>query len=128
MAAEKILILEDDPLVARVYAKALREDGKDVTVCTQFEDAREKLKNSRPDAVLTDVRVGVYNGLQLAHLFRMTSPTGRVVVVSGYDDTVVRKEVSELDGQFILKPIRISDLRSAFGSLRDQPARAVAAR
>ena len=128
MAAEKILILEDDPLVARVYAKALREDGKDVTVCTRFEDAREKLKNSRPDAILTDVRVGEYNGLQLAHLFRMTSPAGRVVVVSGYDDSVVRKEVSELHGQFILKPIGISDLRSAFAPSHQQLAAVIVAR
>ena len=93
MTPGKILILEDDPDVAWVYEKALREDGNTVTVCSSFEDAREHLRREPPDAVLTDVRVGQYNGLQLAMLFRRQSPAGRIVVVTGYDDTVIRKEV-----------------------------------
>ena len=114
MAGEKILILEDDPMVARIYEKALREDGNQVTVCTRFEDARQQLKDVHPDAVLTDIRVGAYNGLQLAHLFRTLSPKGKVVVITGYDDSVLRTEVAHLDGEFILKPVNVAQLKSAF--------------
>jgi DNA-binding NtrC family response regulator len=114
MVPEKILILEDDPDIAHVYEAALRLDGKDVTVCTRFEDARQQLKSAHPDAVLTDVRVGAYNGLQLALLFRSVSPQGRVVVITGYDDGSIRKEVEHLDGEFLLKPVKISTLRGAF--------------
>jgi DNA-binding NtrC family response regulator len=117
MAGEKILILEDDPLVARIYEKALREDGNTVTVCTKFEDARQQLKDVHPDAVLTDIRVGAYNGLQLAHLFRTLSPKGKVVVITGYDDRVLRTEVAHLEGEFILKPVNIAQLKSAFADV-----------
>jgi DNA-binding NtrC family response regulator len=113
MTPGKILILEDDLDVAWVYEKALREDGNTVTVCSSFEDAREHLRREPPDAVLTDVRVGQYNGLQLAMLFRRQSPAGRIVVVTGYDDTVIRKEVGELHAEFLLKPVRIAQLKSA---------------
>ncbi len=118
MTGEKILILEDDVRVADVYAQVLRKDGNEVTVCTKFDEARRQLKETCPDAVLTDVRVGEYNGLQLALLFRTYSPHGRVVVITGYDDTAIRKEVEHLDGEFILKPINLSQLRGAFS----QPA------
>ena len=121
MPAGKILILEDDPDVAWVYEKALREDGNSVTVCASFEQARDRLRVDRPDAVLTDVRVGEYNGLQLALLFRRQSPGGRLVVVTGYDDTVIRKEVGELRGEFLLKPVRIAQLRNAFGAEHREP-------
>ena len=114
MTGEKILILEDDPDVAGIYARVLRAEGNDVTVCTRFEEARQQLKTIHPDAVLTDVRVGEYNGLQLAMLFRTYSPQGRVVVITGYDDKAIRKEVEHLDGEFMLKPVDLSQLRSAF--------------
>jgi DNA-binding response OmpR family regulator len=114
MALGRILILEDDLDVAAVYERALREDGNRVTVCASFEEARDSLRREQPDAVLTDVRVGQYNGLQLALLFRRLSPDGRIVVITGYDDAAIRKEVEEVGGEFLLKPVRISHLRNAF--------------
>jgi DNA-binding NtrC family response regulator len=113
MTAGKILILEDDPDVARVYEAALSEDGNVVTVCRTFEQAREHLKHEQPDAVVTDVRVGEYNGLQLALLFRRASPDGRVVVVTGFDDAVLRRDVGAMQGEFLLKPVRVAQLKNA---------------
>ena len=113
VADGKILILEDDLFIAAMYGRALRRDGNDVTVCTTFKEAREHLKRDQPDTLLTDVRVGEYNGLQLAWLFRSYSPDGRLVVVTGYDDVVIRKEVGELGGDFLLKPVDINRLKTA---------------
>jgi DNA-binding response OmpR family regulator len=109
----KILILEDDPFIAAMYARALRRDGNDVTVYTTFKEAREHLKRDQPDALVTDVRVGEYNGLQLAWLFRTSSPDGRLVVVTGYDDPVIRREVGDLLGDFLLKPVEMNRLKAA---------------
>jgi ActR/RegA family two-component response regulator len=113
MTGGKILVLEDDPFIAAMYGRALRRDGHDVTVCTTFNEARKCLKHDPPDTLLTDVRVGEYNGLQLAWLFRSYSPDGRLVVVTGYDDVVIKKEVEKLGGDFLLKPIDINRLTTA---------------
>lgn len=120
MSGVKILILEDDASMAEVYAKVLRDEGHYVTVCTRFEDARACLKRSHPDAILTDIRIGEYNGLQLAHLFRSHAPEGRIVVVSGYDDVVIRKEVRELNATFLVKPIKLAELRGSFAAITSQ--------
>jgi DNA-binding NtrC family response regulator len=121
MNGAKILILDDDPSIADLFGRALREDGHQVIACTRFEDARQHLKYHRPDGVLTDVRIGEYNGLQLALLFRQYSPDGRLVVVTGYDDMVIRKDVDQLNGEFLLKPVRISQLRRFFAEHRRVP-------
>lgn len=116
MACQRILILEDDPSVAAMYAAALRSPEIDVVVCTRFTDAREELKRETPEALLTDVRVGEYNGLQLAMYFRSLSPNGPVLVVSGHDDPVIGKEVARLRGEFMLKPVGLTHLRHFFSN------------
>jgi DNA-binding NtrC family response regulator len=117
MAGSKILILEDDASLAAVLGTVLRQMGNQVTVCTEFEDARTRLTDEPPDAVLTDVRVGAYNGLHLALLFRSMSPEGKVIVISGHDDPVIRKEAERMNAEFLLKPVGVFELESRFGNL-----------
>lgn len=106
----KMLILEDDELLDDLYEKTFRDAGYEVVACTRFEDARACLRRQVPDVLLTDVRVGDFNGLQLAHLFRMQAPTARIVVVSGYDDPVIRRDAEALGATFLLKPIDLPQL------------------
>jgi DNA-binding response OmpR family regulator len=101
-----ILILEDDPGSAGFYSAALSAAGHKTVVASGFEEARKHVKESLPDALLTDVRVAEYNGLQLAILFRSLSPSGLILVVSGHDDPVIRQEVMNISGaQFLAKPV-----------------------
>ena len=116
--AQKVLILEDERSVGEVYAMGIRAAGYDVRVHTTFEDARAELKNDLPDAVITDVRVGEFNGLQLAIIFRSLSPNGKIAVVTGHDDPVIKKEAERLGATFLTKPI---ELRWLMNFLTDDP-------
>ena len=118
MAGQKILILDDDPEIATLFALTLRQLGHEVSVCTRFEDARLQLTRACPDALLTDIRVGEYNGMQLAHLFRHRSPNGPLVVVTAYDDVVLQKEVKGLEGDYLVKPVSLGKLRAAFSPIK----------
>jgi DNA-binding response OmpR family regulator len=115
----RILLLEDDKQVATVFATALRDQGHDIVVCHTFENARSELLRSTPDALLTDVRLGEYNGLQAAVLFRSLSPEGIIVAVSGHDDPVIRQEANKLQAEFFVKPVSLAVLISRFGPDRD---------
>ena len=97
-----------------MFAMALRGDGHEVVVCNHFEEARAEMRRQVPDAILTDIRVGGYNGLQLALLFRSLSPDGTIVAVSGHDDPVIRQDVDGLGAHFILKPVDIGTLQALF--------------
>jgi DNA-binding NtrC family response regulator len=109
-----IHILEDDIGVGGVYLAALQLDGHEVRVFSSFQEARRALRESPPDALITDVRVGSYNGLQLALMFREVAPDKPIVVVSGHDDPVIRNDAERLHAAFYVKPISLDVLRSQF--------------
>jgi DNA-binding response OmpR family regulator len=116
MAGGRVLILEDEPSLAAAYGEILRAAGNDVIVHTNFEEARAHLKLDVPDGLLTDVRVGEYNGLHLALVFRSLSPLGPILVVSGHDDPVIRKEVAAIPAEFLVKPVEFSSLTAYFAN------------
>ena len=115
MTRRTILILEDEPGVAQLYAGALRSAGFDAVVCNSFPDARARLKKELPDGLLTDVRLGEFNGLQLVHLFRSLSPQGIVVVATGHDDPTLKDEAEKLGCRFVTKPVDIKAIIGYFG-------------
>ena len=106
----KVLILEDDAPVGDTYALSLRRAGFEVSNYATFDDARAALRRDMPDALVTDIRVGEFNGLQLAILFRSMSPSGKIVVVTGHDDRVIKQEAELLGAIFITKPISLQNL------------------
>jgi DNA-binding NtrC family response regulator len=118
MSLRKILVLDDEPSVAALYTVALESAGHQVIKCTSYEDARAHLKTDAPEGLLADVRVGEFNGLQLAHFFRSISPEGLLMVVSGHDDVVIRKEAEKIGATFLLKPIDIDELTKFFAIRR----------
>jgi YesN/AraC family two-component response regulator len=70
-----------------------------------FQDAKDHISASCPDIVITDVRLGAFNGLQLALLARAVRPDARVVVFSGFDDPVLKEEARRIGAAYLLKPL-----------------------
>ena len=58
-----------------------------------------------PDLLITDVRLGVYNGLQLLMRGRMVNPRLQAIVVTGYADQIVRREAVYLQAEHLEKPV-----------------------
>ena len=75
-----------------------------------FEDARRALRTTAFDALITDVRLGAFNGLQLAVMARDTHPEIRVIVFSGFDDPVLRSDAEHIGALYLVKPVTSSQL------------------
>ena len=60
-----------------------RMRGFEVVAHSTFEGARKALHDDTFDALVTDVRLGAFNGLQLAVISRDAHPDIRVIVFSG---------------------------------------------
>jgi DNA-binding NtrC family response regulator len=110
----EILVLEDDPSLGVLYASTLQNDGHTVRVYASFEDARKALRELVPGGLLTDVRVGSYNGLQLALLFRAIAANSPIAVVSGHDDAVIQEEARRIPAIFLVKPVSLDAIRAIF--------------
>lgn len=101
--AALVLLVDDDPEVVHTLRELLESAGYRVLAATSFEDGKRLLADSPPPAVLiTDVRLGMFNGLQLAVL---RPPTTGVIVISGFLDHTLEAETRRLGGVYILKPV-----------------------
>jgi DNA-binding NtrC family response regulator len=102
---QKILIVDDDPSLLEALERSFLEAGQDVHAYGSFEEARRVLQTTRFDALITDVRLGAFNGLQLAVIGRDTYPDMRLIVFSGFDDPVLRTEAEHVGATYMVKPV-----------------------
>jgi DNA-binding response OmpR family regulator len=101
----RILVVDDQPTVLEGVQMFFSAAGHEVTACGTFADARRALQTSAYDLLLTDIRLGAFNGLQLALIARQQDPQIRIAVFSGVDDAVLREEASRLSATYLVKPV-----------------------
>ena len=108
----RLLIVDDDVGLLDAMHRALSNSLKSVTACDSFEKARQFLKDQSFDALITDVRLGAFNGLQLAVMARDLYPNIRLIVFSGFDDPVLRADAEQIGAAYLVKPVGSHDLLS----------------
>lgn len=107
---EKILLVDDDVRLLEAIEMALVARGKHVEACSTFEAGRRAIRNGRFDTLITDVRLGAFNGLQLAVIARDEQPHIRIIVFSGFEDPVLRAEASAVGADYLVKPVTGAEL------------------
>jgi PAS domain S-box-containing protein len=111
-AAEKVLIVDDQPDVLEVTSELFRTLGFEVLSANSGEDALAMLQRT-PDLrlMLSDVVMPGMSGIQLAHKAMAVTPALKVILASGYANPAVDKDPSSLEGfNFLPKPYRMADL------------------
>jgi DNA-binding NtrC family response regulator len=106
----RLLIVDDDVGLLDAMQRALRDSLRTVVACDSFEKARQMLKDQAFDALITDVRLGAFNGLQLAVMARDMYPDMRLIVFSGFDDPVLRADAEQIGAAYLVKPVGSGDL------------------
>jgi DNA-binding response OmpR family regulator len=113
----RVLLVDDDPALLRLVSQWLVAGGFSVNACDSFEDARRELAAHPPDVLLTDLRLGAFNGLQLVILASELSPPPVTVVMSAYDDPTLRDEAERCGARYLLKPFSSQAVLSSIGSV-----------
>jgi DNA-binding response OmpR family regulator len=78
-----ILVVEDDPAVARAIQAILRIEEMDVELCRRGADAI-RLAHRRYDAAIIDYGLPDMNGIGVAKEIRREDPKMPIVFISGY--------------------------------------------
>jgi CheY-like chemotaxis protein len=105
----RVLVVEDEKATLSGWVELLDGAGYHVTGVSSYEEALEELSH-HPDLLITDVRLGVYNGLQLIVRGRMMNPDLQAIVVTGYADQVVVREALHLHAEHVEKPVDVDRL------------------
>jgi FixJ family two-component response regulator len=104
------VVVDDDASVLRLLRDLLTTAGFEVEPYNDFQAAKERLRLGGVDVLVTDVRLGAFNGLQLVVRAKTTSPNVLAVVLTGYDDQVLHQDAVGVGAHFLLKPIRVDQL------------------
>ena len=107
------LVVEPNPSDIEVIASTLRSAGFTVTVTDNFKDAKALLDEAPPGVLVTEIRLGAYNGLQLAYRGKSAKPTMTIVLTSGYPDPVLQRDAERIGATFVLKPVTAREFIAA---------------
>lgn len=59
----KVLLIEDDPMVVRMYERKLKKEGFQVSLAFNGEEGLEQVKKNKPDFILLDIMMPKMNGI-----------------------------------------------------------------
>jgi signal transduction histidine kinase len=116
----QILVVEDDPVIAKLLGSALRPGGHTVHMAEGTGEARALFARhgERIRLLVSDVALKDGNGVDLATELRRGNPALHVLMISGYVDDRVRWEEIQAQGfAFLPKPFSLSDLLRIAGGL-----------
>ena len=119
---ETILVVDDDPDIARFVEVNLRSAGYDVTVAADGEEALEKASDIRPDLVLLDVMMPRIDGFEVAQRLRKNPQTANTSIIMLTAKALSADKVTGLQSgadDYIIKPFDpIELLARVKGTLR----------
>lgn len=101
----RVVIVNDDEHTLQAMKECVTRAGHEVEAFAYFEPAKSYITRTPIDVLVTEVRLGAFNGLQLAILAKLDRPQAIALVLSGSDDPVLRTEATNIGAQFVLKPI-----------------------
>ena len=110
MDARTALLVEDNPSLLSGLMELLEGAGVDVVGCRNFQDAREYLQVHTPHVLVTDLRLGAYNGLHLVLLARQRVSGMPVIVYSAHADDALRAEAHSFGAVYLEKDQLLTDL------------------
>jgi DNA-binding response OmpR family regulator len=117
MKLAKILVVEDDPLVADAIRTLLDSRGYEVEVAHDGKEVMSSWQNISPDLIITDMVMPELDGVNLIRSIRASHPSLPVIAISGVgpeSGALYLKFASLIGANVTLqKPFNSRDLLSA---------------
>ena len=98
----RILVVDDDDAYLAGVKEWLEAAGFEPIVANTFEAGKRALRDFAPDLLLVDVRLGAFNGFQLLSTGQVQIPA---IVVTGFDDLVLRADADRFGATYVVKPV-----------------------
>ncbi len=112
---EKILVIDDEPLILNAVERALSRVGYAVTPVKNVQQLGAALDKAPFDLLITDIYMGEESVDAIIHQVKEASPSIRVLYMSGTVNDDGRR-------YFIEKPFKIDELRKKVRDILHEPA------
>jgi DNA-binding response OmpR family regulator len=105
-SAMKLLVVENNMNIQRLYKDELEEEGYDVVLASTGKDAMEKFETEMPDMVTLEMLLPDIDGTALLQLMKESRPNVPVLMATAFD---YRDDFASLPSDAYL--VKSSDLR-----------------
>ena len=122
-AKRKVLVVDDEPSIAKILRKQLEVAGFDVTVAVDGEEGFNKVREWRPELVLLDVMLPKINGHEVCKLLKADPELKAIPVIMLTAKTQRQdQDLAQQQGAdaFLTKPFQLSELLAKAKSLLGQ--------
>jgi signal transduction histidine kinase/CheY-like chemotaxis protein/HAMP domain-containing protein len=118
----RVLVVDDDPLVAKVLRDTLKADGHDVVTANGGQAGIDVFRASRAannpfELVMTDLGMPYVDGRKVAAAVKEASPSTPVILLTGWGQSL--QDEGELPAhvdRLMSKPPKLAELREALAS------------
>ena len=125
MSSTKIFIVDDELVMRKSLSGWLKRDGYDVDTAESGEEALEKLKQTRFDLLLVDIKMEGISGLDVLKHVRENDPDMAVVMITAYGSISTAIEAMKNGAyDYLLKPFDPDELGLLIEKIIEQQAQA----
>ena len=124
MSQPRLLLIDDEPVLAEFMANAAADSGFDPVVTSEDGEFRDAFLAQRPDMVALDLGMPGMDGVELIRFLAEQDYRSPVLIVSGFDRRVLESafRLGEALGLTmagpIEKPVRLEDLEAKLTELK----------
>ncbi len=122
----RIVIVEDELRIREGLAGLVRKIDGEYEIVGEAEDGLAGIRviaESRPDLVITDVRMPDLDGLEMLSRLEGSGVKVKAIVLSAYSDFAYACQAIKLGvAEYLLKPVNVGDLTRALRAMEDRIA------
>ncbi len=112
-SAVSVLVIDDEAIACRRLKAALEKSDYVVDTCESGTEALERLRERAYDVVVTDIRMGDIDGIEVLDAVRRMHPQTKTVLITGYATVeLAREALAKGAYDFVAKPFQPKDLRA----------------
>jgi|694.fasta_scaffold58114_4 DNA-binding response OmpR family regulator len=115
-----VLLVGTEETTAQARLDALAKAGFVVMLVRGFLDARQVLTELEPEAIVTDVQLGDYNGLHLVAIAQVEHPR-TACLVTGPRAPALQAEAYHLGARYLVEPVTLDRLSAVLAEIVANP-------
>ncbi len=113
-----ILYVEDEPAIREGYARALKRIARRVTLAANGAEGLQRYRETRPDIVISDIRMPEMDGIAMLREIRKIDPESYVIFTTAYSDCDYMLQAMEHQVfGYLLKPVQKQHLRAKIAQI-----------
>jgi DNA-binding response OmpR family regulator len=114
----KLLIVDDDANIQRLYKEELEEEGYEVIIASTGKDALELFEKEKPDIVTLDILMPDIDGISLLRKMKEQRPNIPIIMSTAYD---YRDDFAVWASEaYIVKSADLSELKNTIRNLLNE--------